>query len=501
MTVLDARTVAEVDALLALFGPVRLRFCPLTPTPRQEAFLLLPDFEVFFGGAAAGGKSIGLQMAAAQYADVPGYHALILRPSLKELHLAGGLIALSHEWFAGTGARWSQDAHRWTFPSGATLTFGYLADEGDLSRYHGASYSFLGFDELAQFDETLYRRMFRVLRQPSATDAMAAAPDGTRVSDVPVRVRSTSNPGGAGHAWVKDRFVDESTRHPGVVYLPSRITDNPHLDRDTYLETLAHLPTAERMRLMDGDWNVPDDGELFQREWFQIIEPHQLPDWKELSLARYWDLAATAPSAANRDPDWTVGLLIGFHRKTGNYYIVDIVRERKGPGEIERLVKKTAERDGSKVLTVIEQDPGAAGKYAAERYTKHVLHGHRCKAVPVSGDKATRARNAAADAHNSAIYIVRCRHMHDFLDELTAFPHAKHDDCVDALSGAHHHATTSRRPGRINIPKGRLPTPHGHPENQHPFHPPRDIAGEQLAAMLGARYDPPPPPGYDRRRG
>src|SRR5215213_5580888 len=45
-----------------------------------------------------------------------------------------------------------------------------------------------------------------------------------------------------------------------------------HLDHDSYAGTLAHLPTAERERLLNGDWEIPDDGELFRREWFEIIE-------------------------------------------------------------------------------------------------------------------------------------------------------------------------------------------------------------------------------------
>jgi hypothetical protein len=69
----------------------------------------------------------------------------------------------------------------------ASLSFGYLAGGEDLGRYAGSSYSYLGFDELTRFEEAHYRRMFRVLRQPSGTLAGAAASDGTRLSEVPVR--------------------------------------------------------------------------------------------------------------------------------------------------------------------------------------------------------------------------------------------------------------------------------------------------------------------------
>src|SRR5919201_7142858 len=152
-----ADTGAElVESAYRLFGPPRLRNCPLRPSPRQEAFLLLLATEVFFGGAAGGGKSVALLMSALQYSDVPGYAALLLRPTLSELQLAGGLIELSHEWLAGSRAHWSAETRSWRFPGpgrkagagGASLSFGYLGSSDDLGRYAGTSYSYVGFDEL-----------------------------------------------------------------------------------------------------------------------------------------------------------------------------------------------------------------------------------------------------------------------------------------------------------------------------------------------------------------
>ena len=460
MSVNELPRPGELEILLSLFGKLRLRNCPLRPTARQEAFLLLKDKEVFFGGAAGGGKSIAILMAALQYSDVPGYHALVLRPSLTELQLAGGLIELAHEWLGGTKARWSGDTKTWRFPGpgrngtgGSTLAFGYLSDVGDVARYAGASYSFLGFDELTRFDEAHYRRMFRVLRQPSADAAMSAASDGTTLAEVPARVRATSNPGGPGHAWVKDRFVTPETRHRDAVFLASRIADNPHLDAENYLETLAELPTAERERLMHGDWEIPDDGELFRREWFLVVEPHQLPR-SGMRAVRYWDLAATEPSAANRDPDWTVGLRLDWHDETGDYFITDLVRERRGPGAIEALVKETASRDGGDVAIYIEQEPGAAGVQVAEHYKRHVLTGFIVRPVRVTGDKVTRAVTVAAAAEGGLVKLVRSRHTSAFLDELTAFPHGKHDDCVDALAGAHEAIGNHTGVTSISRPRG-----------------------------------------------
>ena len=305
-----------------------------------------------------------------------------------------------------------------------------------------------------------------------------------RASAQPVTRRSRT-------PWVKDRFVDPQTRHPEAVYLPSRISDNPYLDTETYLATLGELPTAERARLVHGNWEIPDDGELFKREWFSPVERHQLPT-SGLNAVRYWDLAATEPNAANRDPDWTVGLRLDWHQTTGDYFITDIVRERRGPGAIEELVKKTAARDGRQVTIVIEQEPGAAGVQALARYKRHVLAGYSVRAKRPTGDKLTRATPVAATAENGLIHIVRGRHLHAFLDELSSFPHGRHDDCVDALAGAHEAVTLYGGYATISVPDGSIPpldptsSSRSFAERRYP----RDLEGERLAALLGVPYIP-----------
>ena len=67
-------------------------YCPLVPTDRQAVFLCDIGPEALYGGAAGGGKSVALLMAALHFADVPGYSALILRPTLAEAQLAVGAV-------------------------------------------------------------------------------------------------------------------------------------------------------------------------------------------------------------------------------------------------------------------------------------------------------------------------------------------------------------------------------------------------------------------------
>lgn len=73
---------------------------------------------------------------------------------------------------------------------------------------------------------------------------------------------------------------------------------------------------------------------------------------------RFWDLAGTVPSSAA--PDYTAGIRLELDQRSDNFYLTSIVRARKAPGAIERLVADTAERDGRTVSIYIEQEPDAA---------------------------------------------------------------------------------------------------------------------------------------------
>ena len=110
---------------------------------------------------------------------------------------------------------------------------------------------------------------------------------------------------------------------------------------------------------------------------------------------------------------------------------------------------------------------------------------NRVYAERVTGSKDVRGAPVAAVAENGLVKLVRGRHSGIFLDELTAFPHGAHDDCLDALSGAHnqltHHGTGQLT---LQVPRGRLPSP----LSRLPLD--RRHAGtpEELAAFLGATY-------------
>ena len=382
---------------------------------KQAEFLTLTCQEAFYGGAAGGGKSDALLMAALQFAEVPNYNAIIFRRTYNDLALPGALMDRAHEWLDATKAHWDGMSHIWTFPSGATLTFGNLENEKDKYRYQSAEFQCIGFDELTQFLETQYRYLFSRLR---------------RLKDVyiPLRMRGASNPGNIGHDWVKQRFIDEGEKY-GRTFIPAHLEDNPNLDQEEYVKSLSNLDPVTRRQYLIGDWSARHTGSIFKREWFEIVG--EAP--AQARRVRYWDLAATKPESG-KDPDYTVGLKLA--EKDGIYYIEDIKRDRLIPSQVEALILQTAQLDGSSISIFMEQEPGSSGVNLIDYYARKVLNGYAFRGNKTTGDKTSRANpvSSAAEAHN--IKIIHSDHVGDFLDEIEAFPEGSHDDQVDALSGA-----------------------------------------------------------------
>lgn len=409
------------------------RYIPHTPTLPQQAFLAFDGtvYEAFFGGAAGGGKSDALLMAALQYADVPGWRALLLRRTYRDLALPGALMSRSHEWLSATDAHWNGTEKTWTFPSGATLTFGYLQHEQDKYTYQGAEFLFIGFDELTQFLETQYRYLMSRLR---------------RIAGFPIlpRMRAAGNPGGIGHNWVKARFI--TNRTPGRAFVPARLSDNPHLDQRSYIDFLNALDPVTRKQLMHGDWDVRPEGNLFSSSGFRNVHRNYRP-WVVMRV-RAWDLAATPGGG-----DWTVGARFALLKDYSTVVQEHVVRGQWGPADRDRVMRATARMDarsGTFTTQLVEQQPGEAG-LMEKKHIEALLAAYPLEFVRPTGDKFTRAIPYRSAVDRGRIELIEGRWNQDWIDEHVGWQGSltdETDDQVDAGSMAYN----------FLFPEGERPT-------------------------------------------
>lgn len=257
-------------ALEALLPPrAGFSYVPHKPHPRQQTFLDLTCREALFGGAAGGGKSDALLMAALQHVHVPGYAALLLRRTYQDLSLPGAIMDRAQQWLANSGAKWDEEAKEFRFNGGGRLCFGYLQVDKDRFRYSSAEFQFIGFDELTQFPERWYRFLFSRLRKPQRGPLAA----------VPLRMRGATNPGNIGHEWVRKRFMldplDPETGEERV-FVPSLLSDNPSLDAATYRQALAQLDRHTRRQLEEGVW-APDTSGLVYKYSPDVNDARDVP--------------------------------------------------------------------------------------------------------------------------------------------------------------------------------------------------------------------------------
>lgn len=469
----------EKVRLLRLVGDCK--YVPHVPTTKQSVFLGLDCKEAMYGGAAGGGKSDALLMAALQFIHVPKYTALLLRRSYQDLAKPEALMDRAHTWLdPHDEVHWDSTTKTFTFPSGARLEFGYLGTKKDLDQYQSAEYQSVGYDELTQFEETEYRYLFSRLRRPELPCRYCDLPleveggyvhdpradfehrnmddprvqriacdlpepdetvleeyppsdkDGRSIFEVPLRMRSATNPGNRGHRWVKQRFIEQG-KAESRPFVPAKLEDNPYVNRDEYASNLQELDPVTRERLLSGDWEVRAGGGYFDRSWFNFARRPPA----DARVVRYWDMASTEPSPENPDPDYLVGLKMGLYR--GEFYVIDVVRDRLRPADVEHLIETTAEMDGYGTEIVIEREPGSEGKSYINRLMRDLLSGYAVYEDPVGVDKETRAKPVSADVENGLVTVCSTEgwSVTAFFDELEGFPSVAHDDQVDALSGAH----------------------------------------------------------------
>lgn len=157
----------------------------------QTAFFTCPAFELLYGGAAGGGKSEALIVqAVANCVKYPNYRAILFRRTFPEIQKS---LVPRVSYFIYSAAKSRNQGLEWNFPNGSVLYLSHLQREDDKEKHKSSEYDYIGFDELTSFAKSQYEYLFTRCR-------------GT--TPVPRMVRAATNPSGAGHGWVRERFVD-----------------------------------------------------------------------------------------------------------------------------------------------------------------------------------------------------------------------------------------------------------------------------------------------------
>ncbi len=237
----------------------------------QQAVIDSPAFEVLYGGAAGGGKTCLLVNLARQFPA-----SLLIRRTYPELE--DSLILESRQWYGDIRA-YNSTKHIWTWGN-RRVRFGHMERDDDMFQYQSAQFAFIGVDELTQLNRLPYEYLISRVR--------------STVPGQRCRMVASSNPGGAGHSWVKERWapwLDDKYPRPAApgelrwfrrradnreeettpddpdalsrTFIPAKLKDNPYLGQE-YRRQLSLLPEPIRTQLLEGDWAAGEQDDADQ---------------------------------------------------------------------------------------------------------------------------------------------------------------------------------------------------------------------------------------------
>ena len=435
------------------------------PGPQTEFLRTSADICIY-GGAAGGGKTVGLILEPLRHVTrVANFTAVFFRRTMPQITNPGALWDESLKFYPRVGGIPHLGVREWRWPRGGRIKFAHLQLETTVYDWQGAQIALICFDELTHY--TAHQFFYMVSRNRSTCG-------------VRPYIRATCNPDA--DSWVANFlawWIDEESGLPiperagvlryyirvaeklvwadrpeelmqhlpqpedfppgvdtpqpiSVTFIPARVIDNPALlqANPQYLAWLLALPLLDRERLLGGNWKIrPAAGLFFKHEWCAVVDAAPA----DLDVVRYWDLAATEKTEFN-DPDWTAGIKLGRDRN-GGYWLLDMVRGRANPGDVEKLLLNTAAQDGKRVRIGFGQDPGQAGKSQALHLVR-ALNGFTVTASPESGDKLTRFGPFSSQCRAGNVKILRGPWNEELFRILEGFPDLAHDDEVDACSGA-----------------------------------------------------------------
>lgn len=449
----------------------------------QERYLSNPADIVIGGGAAGAGKSFAAVLDPLRHKDVAGFSGVFFRRTGPELTGPGSIWEEATNIYPHFGGK-MRGGHFLDvrFPSGAHLKFSHMQYAEDRLQHQSKQYAFIHFEELTHFEDIQFWYMVSRARsacgvRPYIRGNCNPDPDSFVAKLVEWWIDQTTGlpiwdragvlrwfvRDGDEMVWAdtKQELVEEygENRPMSFAFVPGTLEDNKILmNADPGYETkLMALPRVEREQLRFGNWLVrPKAGMYFPRHRFIVIDSLDEMPARVRRAVRFWDKAASEPSETNKDPDFTAGVKMGA-TKEGDVVVMDIIHDRGTPGKVDNWMKSAARRDKEHVRIGCFQDPGQAG-VVDMGHIKKLLRGFRVKflrtAAARRGTKGGKGSGAAkvaqagplaSHAEERGIYVLRGPWNDALFSEGDAFPDGKHDDIIDAMSGAYLLLQTGRK--------------------------------------------------------
>jgi hypothetical protein len=240
------------------------------PTEKQQVLHSVKATQILYGGAAGGGKSHAMRMDAIMAClQNPGCKAYIFRRTLPEAD-DNHVMPLKMMMIPEEIATFSETKKTLQFANGSQIRIAFSEDDATIHKFQGAEIHWLGVDEAALM--TPYQLRFLISRV--RLGGWKPSQDGYFP-----RIVFTSNPGGPSHSYLKRKFIDsappmtyfydkstaskDNPRGWKSIFVPARMTDNPHLDAAMYSGAFTGMAPEQARALRDGDWDSVVGAALF----------------------------------------------------------------------------------------------------------------------------------------------------------------------------------------------------------------------------------------------
>ena len=462
---------------------------------------------IIYGGAAGSGKSHLLLMHPLQHAvNDPKFQGIFFRRITKNIIGSGGLWQESTKMYAPFKIKSrTKPEMQHLFPCGSMLGFSHMEHETNKMQHQGLQYSFVGFDELTQFEETQFTYLLSRLRSDADVKSYCMAscnpdadswvlkwiewwldeegyPDPAKkgvlryyitIDDTPIFGATPEDllkkyPEEC-RIWNPNEEKYEIAIPKSITFIGGTIFDNPILIKKNpnYLSELNSLGDVEKARLLHGNWYARAEGaNYWQRGWLGKLD--SIPT--EGQFARGWDKASEEPSEKERQPDFTanVGMvktydgrycIFGNHiednKDTGDTEVYGKFRKRLGARD--KVIERQGLHDGEECHIVLPVDPAAAGKVEFQESSKKLIEaGLICKSDPAPSTKSklTKFTPFSVACENGLVDIVESsfkdrKSLDAFYNELEKFDgerstRTKKDDWPDSAATVFNYLATTR---------------------------------------------------------